>query len=108
MSKRQQNPLGVGFTPTRTHPGDTLEPELTPTSNASCELDTGGHCITCSDEALRVHVLSVNQEYGLALVAIDDTTEEIDVTLVEHVEAGDILLVHGGVAIAHVDEASNA
>ncbi len=108
MSNRQQDPVGVRFTLTRTHPGDTLRPELTPASNASCELDTEGHCITCSDEALHVRVLSVTQENGLALVALDDSSEEIDVSLVEHVEPGDMLLVHGGVAIARIDEAHNA
>jgi hydrogenase maturation factor len=103
-----QDPIGVRFTHTRTHPGDSLRPELTPVSNASCELDAEGHCITCSDEALHVRVLSIDQENGVALVAVDDASEEIDVTLVDHVEAGDILLVHGGVAIARVDEADNA
>jgi hydrogenase maturation factor len=53
-------------------------------------------------------VLNVDQENGLALVTIDDTSEEIDITLVESVGPGDILLVHGGVAIARVNEASNA
>ena len=85
-----------------------LKHELLSTGDSFCNLDTEGHCLTCSDEAVQVHVLSVNQESGLALVAIDDASEEIDVTLVEHVEPGDMLLVHGGVAIARVDEASNA
>jgi hydrogenase maturation factor len=85
-----------------------LHHESLPAGDAFCNLDTEGHCITCSDEAVQVHVLSVNQEDGLALVALDDLSEEIDVTLVEHVEPGDILLVHGGIAIARVDEASNA
>jgi hypothetical protein len=78
-----------------------------PADEAYCSLDAEGHCTTCSDEALQVQVLSVDQENGLALVAIDDSSEEIDVTLLERVEPGDILLVHGGVAIARVDEASN-
>ena len=74
----------------------------------SCALDGEGYCITCSDEAVQVRVVSVNEDNGLALVSIHDIEEEIDVTLVEHIEPGDVLLVHGGVAIAHVDEASNA
>jgi len=111
--KRQdpiQDPVGVRFTLTRTHPGDILRPELTPASDASCELDAEGHCVTCSDEALTARVLRVDQETGLALVEIVDvgaqfiapTTEEIDITLVDSVDPGDLLLVHGGVAIANL------
>lgn len=76
--------------------------ELTPVSDASCVLDGEGHCITCSDEALPVRVLHVDQEAGIALVMLKETTEEIDITLVEDVAPGDMLLVHGGVAIGHV------
>jgi len=79
-----------------------LKHELLPQSLASCELDVEGHCITCSDEALEAHVLRVDAEAGLALVTVGDATEEIDITLVESVTPGDLLLVHGGVAIAHV------
>jgi hydrogenase maturation factor len=51
-------------------------------------------------------VLSVD-ETGLALVALDDaTTVEIDVTLVDAVP-GTWVLVHGGVAIGTLDEASH-
>jgi hydrogenase maturation factor len=48
-------------------------------------------------------VLRVDLESGLALVEVKDTTEEIDVTLVDEVAPGDVLLVHGGVAIGHVE-----
>ena len=78
--------------------------ELIFTPSGSCELDAEGHCITCSDEALPAKVLSVDAETGLALVMLKDETEEIDITLVEGVAPGDVLLVHGGVAIAHLDE----
>ena len=70
---------------------------------ALCDLDAEGHCITCSDEALPATVLHVDEEYGSALVEINDGTEEIDITLVEEVAPGDRLLVHGGVAIGHLD-----
>ena len=72
-----------------------------------CELDGEGHCVTCSDEALPARVLRVDQETGLALVEVKDTTEEIDVTLVDDIVPGDLLLVHGGVAIGHVGEAND-
>ena len=70
----------------------------------NCVLDVEGHCITCADEALEARVLSVDEVNGLALVAVNDATEEVDITLVESVTPGDLLLVHGGVAIAHLGE----
>lgn len=84
-----------------------LEHESTPSSPASCELDAEGHCVTCSDEALPAKVLHVDEETGLALVTLMNTTEEVDITLVESVAPGDMLLVHGGVAIGHLGEASD-
>jgi hydrogenase maturation factor len=77
-------------------------------NTASCELDAERHCITCSDEAVTVQVLQVDSETGIALVAVQDKTEEVDITLVEDVVPGDWLLVHGGVAIANAGEANNA
>jgi hypothetical protein len=65
-----------------------------------CIPDAYGHCATCSDEALPATVLSVDADTGLAVVQVHDTTEEIDITLVEDVAPGDVLLVHGGVAIS--------
>jgi len=73
--------------------------------NTQCDLDAEGHCITCSDEAIPVTVLSVDYITGLAQVTVKDKTEEVDVTLVERVEPGDIIMVHGGVAIGHLEEA---
>lgn len=83
-------------------------PELAVTSDTLyCTPTADGHCVTCSDEALSATIVSVNQEQGSALVTVQDTTEEIDITLVDTVAPGDIVLVHGGVAIALVSEASN-
>ncbi len=73
-------------------------------NNPYCHLDANGHCTTCSDEAQPARVLHIDQESGLALVAVRDATEEIDITLVEHVIPGDLLLIHGGVAIASLAE----
>ena len=90
-----------------------LEPmfneEASPLSSL-CELfaplarkqDADGHCVTCSDEAIPVRVLRVDRETGLALVEVKDTREEIDITLVDEVVPGDVLLAHGGVAIGHL------
>lgn len=68
-----------------------------------CEND---HCLTCSDEAIAVKVLSVNEQTGLALVEVRDQVEEVDITLVEDTAPGDSLLVHGGVAIANLKSES--
>ncbi len=76
-------------------------------SAASCTLDEQGHCITCSDEALPVRVISVDQQTGLALVEGDGEVqqlEEVDVTLIAEVSVGDWLLVHGGVALERLTE----
>ena len=105
MSNEHREPVGVWFTLTRSHPDDSARHELTPAGDATCELDADGHCVTCSDEALTARVLRVDQETGIALVEIvaeKYTTEEIDITLVESVDPGDLLLVHGGVAIANL------
>ncbi len=66
-----------------------------------------GHCLTCSDEAIPVKVLSVNQATGMALVEVSNQTEEVDITLVEDVAPGDMLLAHGGVAIASFESHSS-
>ncbi|HLJ32887.1 MAG TPA: HypC/HybG/HupF family hydrogenase formation chaperone [Ktedonobacteraceae bacterium] len=70
-----------------------------------CERDAEGHCITCADEALPANVLRVDGENGLALVTIGDSEveEEIDITLVDDIAPGDVVLVHGGVAIAQLE-----
>jgi hydrogenase maturation factor len=57
---------------------------------------------------LQARVLRVNQEAGVAFVTVKDTTKEIDISLVDDVVPGDMLLVHGGVAISHLDEANDA
>ena len=90
------------------NPLHLLKHELEPIEDVSCTLDAEGHCITCSDEALQVRVLYVDEEMGLAQVTLDGRVEEIDISLVESIAPGDIVLVHGGVAIERVDEATNA
>lgn len=60
------------------------------------------HCITCSDEALPARVLSINEATALAQVAVGGITEEVDISLVDAVAPGDLLLVHGGVALSNL------
>jgi len=62
------------------------------------------HCITCSDEGLpmRVRVLA-DSESGLSIcVDADGADQLVAVDLVEPVAVGDDVLVHAGVAIAHM------
>ncbi len=67
-----------------------------------CHFD--GHCVTCSDEALPFQIVHVDEQAGIASVDVGEgREEEIDITLVEQVKTGDIVLVHGGVAIALVE-----
>jgi hydrogenase maturation factor len=64
-----------------------------------CEPDAHGHCPTCSDEALPARVLEINEVLGTAVAQMEDQTVEVDVSLIEDVFPGQVLLVHGGVAI---------
>ena len=66
---------------------------------------TGEHCVTCSDEALRVRILQIDEARGIALVKMNGLSEEVDITLVGPVTPGDVLLIHGGVAIGVDDVA---
>jgi hypothetical protein len=69
----------------------------------TCSLSPGPyHCATCSDEARPAKVLSVDAATGLAFVTIGDTSGEVDISLVDQVEPGQVLLIHGGVAIGKI------
>jgi hydrogenase maturation factor len=62
---------------------------------------SGGHCVTCADEAVPMKVLKIDEQRELALCedgAGAHTTVEI--ALVAPVARGDELLVHAGTAIA--------
>ena len=65
-----------------------------------CTLDYEG-CVTCSDAGIPVRVLSVEGHDALCQDAAGNRAE-IAVELVEPVEAGEVLLMHGGVAIGKV------
>jgi hypothetical protein len=102
VSDERRDSTGASLIEILTGDQVTLKHELTPISNSSCVLDAEGHCVTCSDEALPAKVLRIDEQAGQALVTVKDATEEIDITLVDDVAPGDILLVHGGIAIGHV------
>ncbi|MDP9311846.1 MAG: HypC/HybG/HupF family hydrogenase formation chaperone [Chloroflexota bacterium] len=76
-----------------------------PLDTAGSTCTANGHCVTCADEALPARVLHVDEALGLALVEVNGVTVEVDVTLVDQVRPGQLLLVHGGVAMASLGEA---
>ncbi len=76
--------------------------EHSPMIPSYCTPDEHGHCITCSDEALEVRVISFDEQTLQATVAIGDATIEVDAMLIDELAPGDTILIHGGVAIGKV------
>lgn len=61
-----------------------------------------GHCITCSDEAIEMSVVTVDHDSDLAICeTAEGARETVDVTLMSPVRPAERLLVHAGTAIAH-------
>jgi len=69
-----------------------------------CQPDADEHCLTCADEVVLVRVLRIDPVSRVALVEGSNQVEEIDMMLVEDAVPGDLLLVHGGVAIARQEK----
>jgi hypothetical protein len=69
---------------------------------AACAADD--HCITCSDEALSATVVCLDLEAGMAVVAVGDDTADVDISLVDDLQVGQSVLIHGGVAIGLVED----
>lgn len=67
-----------------------------------------GHCTTCSDEVQRARVLRVDGERFMAHADLQGQTVDIDISLVPAVQEGDVLLVHGGVALERERHTSNS
>jgi hydrogenase maturation factor len=70
---------------------------------AACEPDAHGRCLTCSDEALPATVLQIDEEHWTAVVQVENQITEIDISLVDDVTTGMVLLVHGGVALGRLE-----
>jgi HupF/HypC family len=64
---------------------------------------SGDACVTCSDEG-RVAEVAVVRDDGRAEVVAAGHTETIDVSLIEPVGPGDLVVVHAGVAITALEE----
>ena len=79
-----------------------IDKEYAGDAGATCAAD--GHCVTCSDEALPARVLRVDPATGMAFVALEEGSAEVDITLVDAVRVGQVLLVHGGVAIGALEQ----
>ena len=61
------------------------------------------HCVTCADDGDPMTVLAVDAAAGLASCRGGDGAQySIETALVEPVEAGEVLLVHAGTAIARL------
>ena len=73
-------------------------------TGAYCVPDAHGHCATCSDEALPARVLEIRELEGMAIVDLAGKTIEVDISLMEEVFFGQVLLVHGGVAVGSLSE----
>lgn len=64
----------------------------------------GDHCITCSDEGTVVEVTRTTVGEDRAEVLAAGKRELVDVSLIESVREGDLLLVHAGVALSRIEE----
>jgi hydrogenase maturation factor len=64
------------------------------------------HCVTCGDDGVPMRVVRVDEQRELALC--QDAAGErrtVEVALVEHACAGDVLLVHAGTALTRLESA---
>ena len=66
--------------------------------------DCGDHCITCSDEGIAMRVEQVDEARALALCATEEGARStVEIALVQPVAAGDLVLVHAGVALVGLE-----
>ncbi len=72
--------------------------------SGSCTLDHDG-CVVCSDAGIPVRVVSVEGDDAFCEDAAGNRAQ-IAVELVAPVQAGEILLTHGGVAIGRIEPES--
>jgi hydrogenase expression/formation protein HypC len=70
--------------------------------STDCPIDPGtGHCITCADEGIEGKVVALRDD-ALAEVEMEGRMREIAIELLADVQVGDRVLVHAGIAIAHL------
>lgn len=70
-----------------------------------CDDDQGIVCITCSDRLSSVRVEWVSADGAVIRGFEDGAVRDIAADLVDGVHVGDVVLVHGGVALQRAAEA---
>ena len=71
---------------------------------AACEL-AADHCITCGDEGIPMRVLEIRPDGIAVCVDGDHRRHDVATELVGAPAGGDTVIVHAGVAIAHLQAA---
>jgi hydrogenase assembly chaperone HypC/HupF len=71
-------------------------------NQARCACGSDGYCPTCIDEALPVTIQQINPAEWTAMVLLNGEISEVDISLIEEPAVGQVVLVHGGVAIGSV------
>lgn len=66
--------------------------------------DEEGRCLTCADALDTARIIQVDKANGLAVAHGPQGIIEIDISLLEAIAPGDLVLVHGGVALAGVEK----
>ncbi|MGA7418315.1 MAG: HypC/HybG/HupF family hydrogenase formation chaperone [Acidimicrobiales bacterium] len=79
------------------HPGLLKRPP-----GGGSEECTDAHCITCADEGRVAEVVELAGPLSV-VVRSAGGTEDVDVSLVDPVAPGDLVLVHAGVALSRLD-----
>ncbi len=70
--------------------------------DAHCEINPlTGRCATCADEGIEGRVVALLGA-SLAEVEMEGQLREVAMDLLDQVAVGDVVLVHAGVAIAHL------
>jgi hydrogenase assembly chaperone HypC/HupF len=68
-----------------------------------------GHCITCGDEGIPMRVVAVDERRELALCEDGEGARSaVEIALVVPVAPADMLLVHAGTALAHLEREGSA
>ena len=65
-------------------------------TDATCHEEV---CVTCSDQLLEVVVTEVDDELAIARAISQGVACDVSIELLDAVQPGDHLLVHGGVAL---------
>jgi hydrogenase expression/formation protein HypC len=71
-----------------------------PALGEACTPD--GTCTMCSDQDVILRIVRVAPDGSALAEAADGRREEIQVGLVDAVAPGDVVLVHGGVAVVRI------